>query len=159
MVEFGQTNRPHSLNQISKLVIVMRMYLTFNVIKIFLVTFSVTTWSAKPNAIVSVEFDHTVYQIEFTPKLFSYIESGRTQTVRIQDCNRSKIEPLEKAYRFFMASLAKRAPRSRTPYDVKVTTSGKTLLVARGSEFGNWLRAMPNNVIYIIGEAKAQCGR
>lgn len=129
---------------------------------IFTIFFSpIFALGSKPETkvVVKVKFDKSFYNLKFSRDLFKYSEGARTYSLKIKDCNRSKVRQVEDTYNSLLKDYTNQVPRQKTKYDVELLANGKKIDIARGSDFGTWLREMPKKIMYINAEAQASCRR
>jgi hypothetical protein len=88
---------------------------------------------------------------------FSYKESGRTYVVKVKDCNKASLDKIAETYRALLKRYSAKPALPKTQYDVELMNSGTKIFVARGSDFGTWLREMPKKAMYVTAEAQASC--
>lgn len=112
---------------------------------------------SSPKNVVKVKFDQSFYSLEFGHDLFKYNESTRTYGIKITDCNRPRLSQVENTYKSLLKDYLNQPPRQKTKYDLELLVNGKKMEVARGSNFGNWLREMPKKIMYINAEAQTSC--
>ena len=109
---------------------------------------------------ISVRFDQTAYQLSLDQKFLSYEEPGMRFLVPVKDCSRSITDRVARDY-WKLIKANQTQENEEAPQDVRVYGSEreKPLLVARGSSFGNWLRALPARIPYFKAEARGLCKR
>lgn len=137
----------------------MKSIFPFCIIAFFFLPVVALGSKPEPKVVVKVKFDESFYNLEFSRDLFKYNEGTRTYSVKIKDCNRSKVSQVEKTYKSMLKDYSNQAPRQKTKYDVELSANGKKIEIARGSDFGTWLREMPKKIMYINAEAQASCKR
>lgn len=108
---------------------------------------------------VAVKFDRSFYELGSDDKVLSYRQSGNDVWIKIQKCNQATVKKITDRYQTLWAEHQKQSGRPPTDYDVEVLTAGQTTRVARGSRFGNWLRALPKKIMAYDLEAQVACKR
>lgn len=109
---------------------------------------------------IAVKFDHSFYELKFDGGVLTYKEGPQHYSMKLRDCNRSKVGRITKRYQVLAKKYMSQKPQPKTKFDVEVTSSdGKKLEVARGSSFGTWLRDMPKKIMYYNAESQASCKR
>ena len=113
-----------------------------------------------PDINISVKFDHSFYQLELDKEVFAYREGPISYRTKIADCNKAKATKLADQYRKLYDSYPKSEERKNSKFDVElVGKDSKIMRVARGTEFGTYLRNLPKEMMYFNAEVKTACKR
>ena len=135
----------------------MKSILNFFIILVSLLPIVALGSKLNPKIVIKVKFDKSFYDLAFSRDLFKYNEGTRAYIVKIKDCNRLKLSQVEKTYKSLLKEYSNQPLREKTKYDVVLSANGKKMEIARGSDFGTWLREMPKTIMYINAEAVASC--
>lgn len=109
---------------------------------------------------VMVKFDKTFYSFAYDSNTLIYKQAQNSFILPLKDCNRKVVGPIIQRYKTLSTKFASQKNLTKTKFDVEVTNAnGSKMKVARGSQFGNWLREFPQKIAYINAEAQVSCKR
>jgi len=120
-------------------------------------TFAAT--GSKPAPLdISVKFDNSTYSLRAKSGELTYKDTFQTHKIPVSKCTESVVNRIIEGYAHLASKYNFGRPFIRTPYDVQVREAKKEPVhIARGSEFGTWLRELPAKISYYAAEADLLC--